>query len=127
MIEEVVVDSSVVLAILKKEPGSEVEGYLSRALISTVNLAEVGTKLVQLGYSDDDATSVVNGLNLLSIPFTEDFVSLTVSLSRLTKPYGLSLGDRACLALGITKKLPVLTADTIWADIDLPVEVRLIR
>lgn len=124
---QVVVDSSVILAILKQEGGAEAEGYLGNALASTVNLTEVATKLIQLGYSDEDTEMVMAALTIERVAFTEEFINPTATLSKLTKPYGLSFGDRACLALGIRKNLPVLTADRAWTQLDLPIEVKLIR
>ncbi|MEO0490886.1 MAG: type II toxin-antitoxin system VapC family toxin [Cyanobacteria bacterium J06659_2] len=123
----VVVDSSVILAVLKQEPGAESANHLDQALASTVNLTEVITKLLQLGYNDDQTRGVIAELSLQSVAFTDEFINLTAQLIKQTKPYGLSLGDRACLALGITKNLPVLTADRAWTKIDLPVEVMVIR
>lgn len=58
---------------------------------------------------------------------TAEFVDLTASLIKHTKPFGLSLGDRACLALGMKMNLPVLTADRAWAKLDLGVQVNLLR
>jgi PIN domain nuclease of toxin-antitoxin system len=126
-VTQVVFDASAILAILKQEPGGDIAHYLERALVSTINLAEVTTKLIQLGYTDEDATRVVKELNLKGIPFTDNLVDITAQLIRHTRTLGLSLGDRACLALGITQNLPVLTADKAWAEIELPIEVKLIR
>ena len=123
----IVVDSSVILAILKQEPGAEAEGHLDNALASTVNLAEVATKLIQLGYTDEQTDMVMSELGISSVPFTEDFIAQTARLTRRTKAYGLSFGDRACLALAIHKQLPVLTADRVWVKLDLPVEIQLVR
>lgn len=44
-----------------------------------------------------------------------------------TKELGLSLADRACMALAVTLGLPLLTADRSWVEVDLPVEIRVIR
>jgi PIN domain nuclease of toxin-antitoxin system len=48
-------------------------------------------------------------------------------LRPLTREHGLSLSDRACLALPKRLDLPALTADTAWSRLDLRVEVRRIR
>ena len=123
---QAVVDASVVLAILKNESGSD-DKLLEQACASTVNLAEVLTKLVQLGFSDTDAAEMLKELSIESIPYTDEHIHLTASISRKTKACGLSLGDRACLAVGISTNLPVLTADKNWVKVDWPMEVKLIR
>ena len=38
-----------------------------------------------------------------------------------------SLADRACLALAMRLGLPALTTDRAWAELDLPVEVVVLR
>ena len=40
---------------------------------------------------------------------------------------GLSLGDRACLALALKLNLPALTTDRIWENLNLSVQVQVIR
>jgi PIN domain nuclease of toxin-antitoxin system len=44
-----------------------------------------------------------------------------------TKPLGLSVGDRACLALAIQRKARVYTADRIWSKLSLGIEIQVIR
>ena len=124
----VVLDSSAILAVIQNEPGQEnVRPFLNGALVSTVNLAEVTTHLARSGAPQFIIEKAISKLSIHPYSFPNELVSLTGMLVQKTRQYGLSLGDRACLALGITKGFPVITADTIWADIDLPVEVRLIR
>ncbi len=123
-----VLDSSAVLALLQRERGMDlVLDALPLALISAVNLAEVVTKMVEKGESDEAAVDKTTRLSLNAIPFDQEQAVVVGQLRRSTASLGLSLGDRACLALAIREKLPVMTADRAWAALDLGVEVVLIR
>lgn len=123
-----VIDSSVVLAFLRDEPGGDIllrdDGPF---LLSTVNLAEVFTKLIELGLSIDDADVVLRRLPIVSVDHDRTDARRAAELRPATMSLGRSLGDRICLALGQRFGVPVLTADTAWAALDIGVEVRLIR
>ncbi len=124
----IVFDASVILAHLNNEPGSDrAAGFLGRALISTVNLAEIVSKLVERGASLSLIRPALSRYGLQVIPFDEDLAERTGALRARTKAFGLSLGDRACLALAERSGLPVLTADRIWKDLDLSVSVEILR
>lgn len=120
-----VLDASAVLALLNKESGrEEVQAALQGALIGTVNLSEVMAKLVEQGMTEPEAISVLGDLALEIVPFDTDLALRTGALRLLTRPLGLSLGDRACVALGMHLGLPVLTTDRKWATLpDLQVQV----
>lgn len=126
---KVVVDSSALLALLNREPGAEklTAELLSIAVCGTVNLAEVHSKLVSCGVRESDAwmdaTSPVSEL----IDFTAAHAQVAGDLVRQTRAFGLSLGDRACLALGMTLGVPVYTADRSWKKLNLPVQINVIR
>ncbi|WP_086820805.1 type II toxin-antitoxin system VapC family toxin [Allokutzneria sp. NRRL B-24872] len=123
----VVLDASAVLALLYREPGQEVvRELLDGSRISTVNWSEVVQKLTQRGSSPDIATYLL-ALGVAVEPFTQDDAELAAALYSRTKQSGLSLGDRACLALAARLNAPALTADKAWAAADTDVEVRLIR
>ena len=123
-----VFDASVITAILKKEPGAHIgERYIDDAYLSVVNYAEITTVLARQGRTNLAIRRAVAPFIKCIVPIEPEMAFLAGILESHTKPYGLSLGDRACLALAIVKKLPVLTGDTIWAQLDLPVEVTLIR
>jgi len=123
-----VLDASAVLARLREERGGEVvETRASDAIISAVNYAEVISKLIDLGVSAEAAAAAVGELELAILPFDEIDAARTGALRAATRRLGLSLGDRACLALAERLGLPVLTADRAWAELDLGVEVVLIR
>src|SRR5450755_1283010 len=104
------------LAVLNVEPGSEklTLKMLSHAAASTVNLAEVQTKLVSRGGDHgeawEDALSVVHE----AVPFTAEQARMAGNLVSQTRPLGLSLGDRACLALGAALDAPIYTTDKSW-------------
>lgn len=125
---EFVMDSSAVLALVYQEPGQEhVSAALPGARISSVNLTEVISKLLDRGLSLDQVDDQMTDLSLVVIDFDRDLAIQAGVLRSATRPRGLSLGDRACLALAMREKLPVMTADKAWCDLDLPVEVVLIR
>lgn len=121
-------DASALLALVNQEPGSEgLASLLPNAVLSTVNLSEVAAKLVERGMGPDAVHELLTPLPLTLHPFDEDQAYRTAALRRVTRAAGLSLGDRACLALAQTLDRPVLTTDRAWNDIDVGVEVRLLR
>lgn len=123
-----VVDASAVLAFVNNEPGSEaVESVLDNAIISTVNLAEVGAKLVDKGMTVEEARQVRTSLGLQVRDFDESLAEESVRLRSVTKSGGVSLGDRACLALAVLEKAEVLTTDRIWAELDIDCDIQVIR
>lgn len=129
-----VFDASALLAYLHDEPGSEIvyEALNAGALISAVNVAEVVSKVADWGYSPTAAEELLEasgvGAEVLGVSsFTLEDARIVSRLRPLTRARGLSVGDRACLALGLRSGLPVLTADRLWAGLAVGVEVRLIR
>jgi PIN domain nuclease of toxin-antitoxin system len=124
----VVLDSSALLAFIQGEPGGDVvAGVVGDALMSSVNHAEVVTKLVERTGSLDVARVALGIANVDVIDFDRSQAEQAGLLVKQTRSCGLSLGDRACLALAAREATPVLTVDRIWATLKLDVEVRLIR
>jgi PIN domain nuclease of toxin-antitoxin system len=128
-VSKVVLDASALLAVLNQEPGSEklTPELLSAAATSTVNLAEVHGKLVSRGLRPDDAWEATLSSVGNAVPFTSEHARLAGGLLAITWPLRLSLGDRACLALGLALKLPVYTADKSWNKLKAGVPIHVIR
>jgi len=126
--DDVVFDASAVLAILKRERGAErVVSLLGRSIISCVNLAEVQSKLVDAGLGARAAWRSIEFLGCRAVPFDSGQAREAGSLIEATQRYGLSLGDRACLALAIERKAKVYTTDRAWKNLSLGVEVEVLR
>jgi PIN domain nuclease of toxin-antitoxin system len=123
-----VLDASAVLALLHKEPGADtVAEKLPNAVISTVNLAEVVTKLVDAGMPLEEARNAVDTLGLRYLSFEATTAFQVGGLRKQTRALGLSLGDRACLATGAEQGVPVVTAERSWGNLTAGVDVELIR
>jgi len=124
-----VLDASAVLAVLNNEPGADklTPELLSNAASSTVNLAEVHSKLVSAGGDPDEAWEDTLAPVREAIPFTSEQAKIVGSLIPGTRSLGLSLGDRACLALALALKAPVYTADKSWKNLKLGVGIHVIR
>lgn len=123
-----VLDASALLALLLKEPGKEaVEFVLSEAVISSVNWCEVVQRLIRKGAKTSNLRSDLGALGLSVIAFDVEQAEQTASLLLRGKPYGLSLGDRACIALGSFQSADILTADKIWAEAFPELQIRVIR
>lgn len=114
-----ILDASAVLAVLNCEPGQKkVIPILAESAISSVNLTEVAAKLLEAGMDEAEARLAISVLGIGEIvDFTKDLAWEAARLRPLTKQYGLSLGDRACLALAINLKLPAVTADKEWSKL----------
>lgn len=122
-------DASAILAFLYEEPGAEklTHELLAEARVSTVNVAEAATKLIQGG---DDPSAVWRDLEFFfpaAESFTVEQARTASKLVLLTRALGLSLGDRACLALAISLKAPVWTTDRSWKKLNIGVPVHLMR
>ncbi len=123
-----VLDSSAILAILNNEPGADaVEAMLDDALVSTVNYAEVVAKLVERGSTSGQAQSALRSIALTTSDFDIVLAQRTGALRAETIRRGLSLGDRACLALAEREGVPAVTGDRTWVGAVSGVEIRLIR
>lgn len=127
---ETVLDASAVLAFLQGEPGEEAVADVleaGRGIICAVNLSEVAAKLVHGGMTAVLAVEALRSLDLDVRPFDEPLALECAWLREPTRTAGLSLGDRACLALGKQLSCPVLTTDRSWNGLAVGVPVQLAR
>ena len=124
---EVVLDASAVLAAVAQEPGHDAIYRYDMPVISAVNYAEVHARLADWGYEKQAAKASLALLDLVVVNFTADHALVSADLRPATRPAGLSLGDRACLALAVSRKAKVLTADTAWARAKLDIDIEFIR
>jgi PIN domain nuclease of toxin-antitoxin system len=127
-VSEIVLDASALMAVLREEPGAAaVEAVLDHAAISAVNLSEVQAKLVERGTASDLAWSSLVDLDLEVVDFDAVQARVAGDLRSLTRAQGLSLGDRACLALAQALGLPAMTADRAWAGLEVEIRIRTVR
>lgn len=123
-----VLDSSAILAVLNAEPGADVvESMMENALVSTVNYAEVVAKLVERGSTVLAAQAALRSIALTTVDFDVALAERTGGLRGETLKRGLSLGDRACLALAEREGVPAVTGDRTWVGAVSRVDIRLIR
>jgi ribonuclease VapC len=126
---KIVLDASALLALLNQEPGAErlTDAVMEDSIMSAVNVAEVQAKLVDAGGDPDEVWRFVVGLISKVEPFSAEQAKICGTLIAKTKPLGLSLGDRSCLALAMAIKLPVYTADKLWLSLKLGIRIHSIR
>lgn len=123
-----VLDASAVLALYFDEPGAEqVRATLPGALLSAVNYTEAIGKGLDVGEDLNAVLRKLAAMGLVILPHDPDLARRAGALRPVTRHLGISLGDRACLALAQRERLPVLTADRSWASLGLAVDIRLIR
>lgn len=127
--KSVVLDSSSLIALLSEEKGQEkIIEILPYAVMSTVNIAEVVKFLIdRKGLTKQQIYKIVQSIIPNIVPFDEEQAFLSGELITDTKRLGLSLGDRSCLALALSKGYIVYTADKAWANLQLNCKIILIR
>ena len=129
MNSNVVLDASVLLALIQQEKGAEIiKPILKFAVMSTVNVAECLAALQRIGIAPQDSLLLITDIIANIIPFNLEHTKYVAELHPKVQHKGLSLGDRACIALGIQLKIPIYTADKIWAELQLnDLDIKLIR
>jgi PIN domain nuclease of toxin-antitoxin system len=124
---KIVFDSSAILALLKMESGHEiVSKNLEQAVVSSVNFCEVVSFLSKKTQKQDEMIKFLTETFDCIEDFNIEQAIIAGSFISVTKDYGLSLGDRACLALAKYKNIPVLTADKAWTKLNLGIKIKLI-
>lgn len=122
---ESVLDASALIALLLGEQGgARVNHALAEAAMSTVNLAEVIGHFARKGSSEADIHEMLDPLPFTRVPLDDELAYHIGMLLPLTRAAGLSLGDRACLALARRLDVPALTADRAWQTVAAPAGVR---
>lgn len=123
-----ILDASALLAVLGDEPGAEVVApLLDGAVISTVNWSEVLARYVRLGLETEGRAAAIESLGVGFAAFTTRQADIAAGLVAVTRTAGLSLADRACLALALDVGGRPVTADRAWGRIDVGMAVTLIR
>ena len=123
-----VFDTSAILAVIFDESGGDIVLPLLRdGLVSSVNMAEAHTILLLRGSGPGFAWSRLLAFGFEICPFSEKQARTAAELVGITRRYGLSLGDRACLALALERKATVYTTDTAWKNLSLGVDIEVIR
>jgi ribonuclease VapC len=129
-----VLDASALMAALHAEDGASVviDAIGEGAAVSVVNWAEVLSKLAEVGKDPGEAAAALRkaegSRRALAIePLTASDCITIARLRPATRAQGLSLADRACLALAERLHVPALTADRKWLEADVDADVRLIR
>ena len=125
-----ILDASALIALLSKEPGSaQVIEVLPHSIMSAVNIAEVAKFLKEKNnLADIQIRNTIYSLIYQIFPFDDKLAFLTAEILEKTKSFGLSLGDRCCIALGISTQYTIYTADKAWANLDIPnLKIHLIR
>lgn len=123
-----VLDASALLALLRGEPGAHaVEETLEGSVVSAVNWSELQRRLLAHGVEIDSIRADVETLGVTILPFDVDDAERAARLAPATAHAGLSLGGRACLALAQRLGVPAVTADRLWGQLELGIEIRVIR
>jgi len=127
-VSKYVLDASAILALLNDEPGAgRVKEILSESVVGAVNVCEIVGKLGRGGMIIDDAQTSVGLVLPEVIPFHTEMAFKAGALITDTKKFGLSLGDRAWLALALLRGNTAVTAEKVWSKLKLDVTIEVIR
>src|SRR5688572_24344007 len=122
-LQSAVLDASALGVVFFDEPGADcVIPYMAAGVVSAVNLSELVAKAVSRGKDVAAVRNVLDRLPLRVVPFDADHAYAAAAIYPAVHRRGLSFADRACLALGVSLKLPVLTAERAWGDLSLPID-----
>jgi len=127
-VSETVMDASAVLAAVRFERGHEVVlSITGTACISAVNYAEVRSRLTDYGLSRDEIDDSLGFMPMEIVDFDAQQAVAASELRSATRSAGLSLGDRACLALAMVRNAVALTADRAWQKAEVPIQIEYVR
>ena len=124
----IVLDASALLAFMFREEGHEQVGRrIHASCLSTVNLSEVLERFTRDGQDSRQVLERIAATSIEVVPFSEEQAAIAAELAPKTGKLGLALGDRACLALALSRGIDALTADQAWSRLDIGVRVRVVR
>jgi PIN domain nuclease of toxin-antitoxin system len=124
----IALDASALLAFLFREEGHEEVGRrIHASCLSTVNLSEVLGRFTRDGHDSRPVLEQIGATSIEIVPFSEEHAAIAAELAPKTRKSGLALGDRACLALALSRGIDALTADQAWSRLDTGVRVRVVR
>lgn len=126
---KVVFDASALIALFAKENGYRlIKKHMKDGIISSVNIAEVYKYCIETqGLTEEEAKTLIRLSDIRIIDFCPDQALISAKICNKTKAYGISLGDRACIALAMLRNYPILTCDKIWQKLDLDIEFIMAR
>ena len=125
---DIVLDASALLALIRGEPGADiVASHLGRAAMSSVNVAEVYGRLLREAFRPEEFRRDIEAIDFKLHSFDAEQAFLAGRFEPATRPLGLSLGDRACLALALSLGVPALSGDRRWAGAKVGIEINLFR
>lgn len=126
---KIVLDASALIALFAKENGYQlIKKYMKDGVISSVNIAEVYKYCIEIqGLAEEDAKTLIKLSDIKIIDFCHEQALISANVIHKTKTYGLSLGDRACIALAMLKNYSILTCDRIWQKLDLNIQFIIAR
>lgn len=126
---KIVFDASALISLFAKEDGYQlIRKYIKNGVISSVNIAEVYKYCIETqNLTEEDSKSLIRLSDIKIIDFCPEQALISAKIIHKTKQCGLSLGDRACLALAMLKDYPIITCDKIWQKVDLNVEIIIAR
>lgn len=129
MNNRVILDASALLALIQEETGAEIiKPLLKFSVISVVNVTETLSVLQRTNISPEEGLTLITDIITTIVPFDLEQAEQVAKLHPLVQPQGLSLADRACIALGIKLQIPIYTADRIWSDLQIDnANIKLIR
>ena len=120
-------DTSAIIALLQKEPGYKlVEEVIASSAISAINFSELVAVLARSSIPEDEINIIITDIVPETIPFSKDLAIITGKLASKSKEYGLSLGDRACLATGQYYGMEIYTADKVWTKLQKHIKSKII-
>jgi len=123
-----VLDASVFLAAVNEEPGGDsLVAYLPDSVIAVTTHTEVVTRLIDAEMPFEEAEELMSGFHVPAIDVTFGLAKRAAELRMATRAYGLSMGDRICLAVAETVGATAVTADRRWAEVKIGIPIELIR